>query len=110
MLKYENAWLNSRILIVSEAFEGPPWVITKMMSKVFRASMDRNRMATIRVGRRRGRVINQKHWKGLAPSMRADSYGSLGRAARPARAMSMMRGVHSHTSTKAMAYRAVLLL
>ncbi|MBP2672802.1 MAG: hypothetical protein H6Q85_2868 [candidate division NC10 bacterium] len=57
MLKYENAWLNSRILIVSDALEGPPCVMTKMMSKVFRASMARNRIATINVGRSRGSVI-----------------------------------------------------
>ena len=110
MLKYENAWLKSRMLIVSEALEGPPCVMTKMISKVFRASMARKRTATTRVGRSSGMVMCQKHCQWEAPSIRADSYGSLGRAARPAMAMSMMSGVHSQTSTRAMAYSAVLLL
>ncbi len=45
-------------MIVSEAFSGPPWVMMKMMSKVLSASMDRNRIATTRVGRRSGSVMD----------------------------------------------------
>ena len=50
-------------------------------------------------GRRSGSVMCQKAWSAVAPSMRAASYGSWGRLARPARAISMMRGVHCQMST-----------
>src|SRR4030095_10287869 len=62
MLKYENAWLKSRMLMVSDAFAGPPWVITKMMSKVFKASIARNRIATTRAGRSSGSGMCPKAW------------------------------------------------
>src|SRR5213594_3600539 len=103
MLKYENAWLKSRMLMVSDELAGPPWVMTKMMSKVFSASMARNRMATTRAGRSSGSVMCQSACNGVAPSRWAASYGSRGRLARPASAMSMISGVHCQTSTSASA-------
>jgi len=65
--------LKRRMLIVSEAFAGPPWVMMKMMSKVFRASMARKRMATTMDGRRRGSVMCQKARITEAPSRWAAS-------------------------------------
>ena len=85
--------------MVSEAPPGPPWVITKMMSNVLSESIRRNSAAVTMVGRKSGRVINQSIWALLAPSIIAASYGSPGRAARPARVISMISGVHCQVST-----------
>ena len=47
-----------------------------------------------------GSVIRQRICDSLAPSTRADSKGSSDRPARPARTMSVIIGVHCHTSTR----------
>src|SRR5690242_13434565 len=109
MLKYENAWLKSRMLIVSDELAGPPCVMTKMMSKVLSASIDRNSTATTSAGRKSGIVMCQNLCMVVAPSRWAASYGSRGRLASPASAMSMISGVHCQTSTSASAYSAVWL-
>ena len=55
------------------------------------------------VGRSSGKVIRQNICAGVAPSIRADSYGSSGRLASPARVIRVMSGVHSQVSTMASA-------
>ena len=74
-----------------------------MMSNVFRQSIDRNSSATMIVGRSSGSVMRQNIWAGVAPSICADSYGSRGSVASPARVISVMSGVHSQVSTTASA-------
>ena len=44
-------------------------------------------------------MISQSIWALLAPSIIAASYGSPGRAARPASVISMISGVHCQVST-----------
>src|SRR5215208_5999311 len=87
------------MLIVSEAPPGPPWVITKITSNVLSESIKRNSTAVTIVGRSSGSVISQSICALLAPSITAASYGSCGKAARPARQISMISGVHCQVST-----------
>jgi hypothetical protein len=61
------------MLRVSDAVPGPPWLITKMMSKALTASMVRMIAATIRNGSTMGKVMRQKVCQAEAPSSCAAS-------------------------------------
>src|SRR5215831_3694239 len=73
------------------------------MSNTFRASMVRNSAAITRVARSKGSVTCQNTCQLDAPSTRADSKGSPGRAASPARQMRVVMGVHIQVSTSSSA-------
>src|SRR5215472_10256141 len=73
------------------------------MSNTFNASIVRNSMAITRVARSNGNVMCQNTWRPDAPSMRADSNGSPGSAARPAKQINVVIGVHIQVSTSSSA-------
>src|SRR5690606_10386299 len=93
---------------VSEAKPGPPLLITQMVSNHFKASIVRNSKAMTNAGLRSGKVMNRNACQPLAPSMRADSYGSVGRADNPAKQMRVTKGVHCQMSTKTSAGMTVI--
>ena len=61
------------MLSVSDAVPGPPWVITKIVSKAFSASMVRITIATMMNGQTSGSVMCRNMCQALAPSISADS-------------------------------------
>src|SRR5690554_2497692 len=92
---------------VSVARAGPPLVITKTKSNILMESMNRRMKAMPRIGRSRGTVMYQKALRGPAPSIFADSYGSVGSPSSPARHTRKQKGVHCQTSVAISAYKAV---
>ena len=59
--------------MVSDAVPGPPWVMTKMVSKALSASMARMTTATMTKGSTSGQVMWRNICHSEAPSISADS-------------------------------------
>ena len=69
------------------------------MSNAFTASIVRITAATTRNGATSGSVMKRKSCHSVAPSSRADSYGSVGSAASPPSTISITSGVQCQIST-----------
>ena len=88
------------MLGVSVAVPGPPPVRMKTVSKILKASISRKRPTTTSNGASIGTVRRKKICTAEAPSTAAARKGPTGKACRPARKASIMKGVHCQMSTK----------
>lgn len=95
------------IASVSEAWSGPPVVITQTRSKSWTEKMtDRNTLIRM-VGASSGSVMWRNRCQVPAPSMRAASCSSAGMPCRPARYSIMWKPKYFHVMTRKSVGRTV---